>query len=225
MKTGQWIAALLAMIAGYVDAYGFIVYRTYLSFMSGNTTQSGIVTGNGDFSKAAPTLTAIVAFVIGVFVGTLFVESDTHRSRRLKFGLVAALLAVTVGVTQLASISHLLSISTLSFAMGVLNTAVCHVGPEAVNLAFVTGTLSKIGSHVALAIKRLPVKDAQGVCDTHFRRALLLSALWVAFFFGAILAGATTPRFGVWVLVLPFMILLALTIFSHAPSDILRNRD
>jgi uncharacterized membrane protein YoaK (UPF0700 family) len=225
MKTGQWVAALLAMIAGYIDAYGFISYRTYLSFMSGNTTQSGIATGAGYFSAATPTLTAIVAFVIGVFAGTLFIDSDTHRSQRLKFGLVAALLAVTLGVTQLATVSQLLSISALSFAMGLLNTTVSRVGPEPVNLAFVTGTLSKIGSHFALAVKRAPVKDAQGIRDTHVRRAFLLSTLWAAFFLGAILAAATTPRFGVWVLAPPFMVLLALTALTRAPSDTRGNAD
>ena len=35
------LAAGLAMIAGYIDAYGLIRYQTYLSFMSGNTTQTG----------------------------------------------------------------------------------------------------------------------------------------------------------------------------------------
>jgi Protein of unknown function (DUF1275) len=37
----EWLAVGLAMIAGFVDAYGIITYNTYLSFMSGNTTQTG----------------------------------------------------------------------------------------------------------------------------------------------------------------------------------------
>jgi hypothetical protein len=37
----EWLAAGLAMIAGFLDAYGMITYNTYLSFMSGNTTQTG----------------------------------------------------------------------------------------------------------------------------------------------------------------------------------------
>ncbi|HEY0551302.1 MAG TPA: DUF1275 family protein, partial [Verrucomicrobiae bacterium] len=35
------LAIQLALIAGYVDAYGFLAYGTYVSFMSGNTTQTG----------------------------------------------------------------------------------------------------------------------------------------------------------------------------------------
>ena len=33
------------MVAGYVDAYGFVHYQTFVSFMSGNTTQSGVKLG------------------------------------------------------------------------------------------------------------------------------------------------------------------------------------
>ncbi|HTQ39014.1 MAG TPA: YoaK family protein [Pirellulales bacterium] len=209
-NSGPWVAALLAMIAGYVDAYGFISYGAYMSFMSGNTTQSGIATGEGNFSGAIPTLTAIAMFVVGVFAGTLFTNPDTLRSRRLKFALVAALLAVNIGTTQLASFSHLANIATLSFAMGVMNTTLSHLGAEAVNLTFVTGTLNKIGSHLALALKRTPLKDAQRPSDTHLRRAFLLAALWAAFLVGAVLAAAATARFGVWVLLVPLLVLVAL---------------
>ena len=214
-ETGYWVAALLAMIAGYVDAYGFISYRTYMSFMSGNTTQSGITIGEGNFSAAIPTITAIVLFVIGIFAGTLFIDPAARRFWRLKFGMVAVLLVVNIGVTQFLSISHLLNISILGFAMGVMNTTLSHFGAEAVNLTFVTGTLNKIGSHFALAVKRQPLKNARGPRDTHLRRAFLLAALWAAFLFGAIVAGATTSRFGVWILLVPVLILLALMAFSR----------
>jgi hypothetical protein len=33
----QFYAAGLAMIAGYVDAYGYLTFKTYVSFMSGNS--------------------------------------------------------------------------------------------------------------------------------------------------------------------------------------------
>jgi len=54
------LAAGLAMIAGYVDAYGYITFKTYLSFMSGNTTQTGSQIGQGDLAAAIPSLLAIV---------------------------------------------------------------------------------------------------------------------------------------------------------------------
>ena len=76
------LAAGLAMIAGYVDAYGYITFKAFVSFMSGNTTQTGFLTGQGDFAAAMPSLLAIVSFVIGVFTGTSLTYSGTHRSWR-----------------------------------------------------------------------------------------------------------------------------------------------
>src|SRR3989442_7195876 len=85
----ETLAAALAMIAGYVDAYGYLSFKTYLSFMSGNTTQTGFLTGQGDFSAAMPSLLAIVSFVIGIFTGTSLTYSGTHRSWRQRAVLVA----------------------------------------------------------------------------------------------------------------------------------------
>ena len=212
------LAAGLAMIAGYVDAYGYFTFKTYVSFMSGNTTQTGYLTGQGDFAAAMPTLLAIVSFVIGVFTGTWLTHSGTHQARRLRFGVVAALLAVSIGLTPLGWSGGAVGIAMLSLAMGIMNTTLSYVGALPVNLTFVTGTLSRMGTHLALAVKRAPLPDAQGSWDTHRRRAFLLLGVWAGFLTGAVVAGAATSRFGVWVLLLPLLILLALAVFSRPQS-------
>src|SRR6266566_1873884 len=188
----ETLAAALAMIAGYVDAYGYLTFKTYVSFMSGNTTQTGFLTGQGDFAAAMPSLLAIVSFVIGVFTGTSLTYSGTHRSWRVRFAVVAALLA-----------------------MGIMNTALSHVGAQPMSLTFVTGTLTRMGTHLALAVTRAPLPDAQGPWDTHARRALLLLGVWAGFLTGAMLGGAAIPRFGVWVLLPPLVTLLALAVFGR----------
>jgi uncharacterized membrane protein YoaK (UPF0700 family) len=206
------------MIAGYVDAYGYITFKTFLSFMSGNTTRAGYTTGHGHLAAAMPSLLAIVSFVIGAFTGTLLTHSGTHQSRRLRFGVVAALLAVMIGLTPLGLSGSAVGIATLSVAMGIMNTALSHVGAQSVSLTFVTGTLSRMGTHLALAITRAPLQNAQGPWDTHRRRAFLLLGVWAGFLTGALLGGAATSRFGVWVLLLPLLILLAPAVFSRAQS-------
>ncbi|MFI5323497.1 MAG: DUF1275 family protein [Thermodesulfobacteriota bacterium] len=40
-ETQEWLAVCLATTAGFVDAYGFLSFKTFVSFMSGNTTHSG----------------------------------------------------------------------------------------------------------------------------------------------------------------------------------------
>jgi uncharacterized membrane protein YoaK (UPF0700 family) len=120
-------------------------------------------------------------------------------------------LAFVIAVSELRGSATLLSIAMLTCAMGLLNTSLSRVGAESVSLTFVTGTLTKIGHHLALAYAREPLADAQGPWDKHRRRGFLLAGLWAAFFSGAALAGAVTPRFASWTLLFPTVILLALS--------------
>ena len=214
----EWLAAGLAMIAGFVDAYGMITYRTYLSFMSGNTTQTGYETGQGNVGAAVPSALAIVFFVGGSFAGALLVHSAVRRIRRLVFGMVASSLVLIIGFTRLGIVSDGVGIAVISFAMGAMNTALSRVGAESVSLTFVTGTLTRIAVHLALAVRRAPLPDSQGSWDTHLDRARHLGGICAAFLAGALLSGATTPRFGVWVLLLPTLALSALAAFDRSSS-------
>lgn len=215
VRSEERLTAGLAAIAGFVDAYGLIAWGVYVSFMSGNTTQTGYQTAEGEFGLAALSALAILFFVGGSFAGTLLVQSAKRRARQLVFGLVAAMLAATIGFAQLGFLSGCGGIASISFAMGILNAAVSRVGAQSVSLTFVTGTLSRVGSHLALAARRADLPDAQGPWDTHLRRALLLARVWTAFLIGAFASGAATPRFGVWVLSAPMLGLAALAALPH----------
>jgi uncharacterized membrane protein YoaK (UPF0700 family) len=186
--------------------------------MSGNTTHAGIRLGGEAYSAAFPAATAILSFVGGVFAGTLLTNSRTPHARRILYLAIAALLALNIGASHLASAVIYLGIAMLSFTMGMMNTSLSRVGNLMVNLTFVTGTLSQIGTHLALAAKRAPVEDGEGVWDTHLRRAIILILVWMGFIAGAILGGIATPRFGVRLLMLPLVIMLALAVLSPARS-------
>jgi uncharacterized membrane protein YoaK (UPF0700 family) len=97
-----------------------------------------------------------------------------------------------------------------------MNATLSNVGAQPVNLTFVTGTLNKLGSHLALAVKRAPLPDAQGPWDTHGRRALQLASVWIGFLCVAVAAAAGTVRFGVWVLLVPLAVLLSLALFQRS---------
>jgi len=214
------LAICLALIAGYVDAFSLRAFATYVSFMSGNTTQIGVLTGQGKlFSALAPAL-AIVFFVAGSFAGTWLTQSGLRYSRRLLFGLVSILLAVVIGLTQLGALDAAVSIAILSLAMGMMNATLSKVGGEAVSLSFVTGDLSRVGSHLALAVQRAPLPDAQGPWDTHRRRAARLGIVWAGFLAGAAFSGAAVSYLGVLALLPPLVILLALALFLPRSTPI-----
>jgi uncharacterized membrane protein YoaK (UPF0700 family) len=205
-----WKAATLTLVAGFVDAYGIIIYQTYLSFMSGNTTQTGYRIGQSDLAAAVPSGLAVIFFVVGSFAGSFLVRASWRRPHQLVFGSVAVLLALIIGLTQIGFLLVGFHIAVISFAMGVINSGVERVGAVSVSLSFVTGTLHKIGEQLALAAKHAPLRDSQGPWDTHIYRAALLARVWTGFLAGAFLSGAATPHFGARVLLFPILILLVL---------------
>jgi uncharacterized membrane protein YoaK (UPF0700 family) len=211
------LAASLAMIAGYVDVYGYISYKTYVSFMGGNTTQTGLLVGQGKFAAAVPALLAIMFFITGVFTGTFLTYSGKRRPQDLTFGLVAAMLTAIIVITEFFSLAGGVGIALLGFAMGFMNTALSRIGAQSINLVFITGTLNTMAQHLAEAVKRAPLPEAQGSWDTHRRRAFLLMGLWISFLAGSLLGAIATLRFGVYVLLLPIGIL---AVFSFVKSPI-----
>jgi uncharacterized membrane protein YoaK (UPF0700 family) len=203
----EWRACTLAVVAGYADAYGFYHYQAYVSFMSGNTTQTGISLGQAAWVAAIPTAIAITGFVVGIFAGTLLATSQPVQSLRLRFGVVAAVLAgVLLGVGN-GFVPANGVIAALSLAMGIMNTTLTQIGGEAIALGYVSGTLNALARHLALAVRRWPLPNAEGPWDTHLRRALILMGVWTAFLAGAALCIVATGRFGVWVLVAPVVVL------------------
>jgi uncharacterized membrane protein YoaK (UPF0700 family) len=132
------LAAILALIAGYVDVYTFLNYQVYGSFLSGNTTQTGLQVGQGKLGAAAYNLLPIPLFVAGVFLGALFVHSRLGDELRWLFLSVVALLAVGVAAVALGAAPGWLSIIVLSLAMGIMNTSVTKVGTQSVSLGYVS---------------------------------------------------------------------------------------
>ncbi|MEJ0028408.1 MAG: YoaK family protein [Rhizomicrobium sp.] len=207
----EHIAVALAAIAGFVDAYGIVRYGTYLSFMSGNTTQAGYHSGLGDFAVVPLLLTGIAGFLFGSFIGNFYRPPFGPLTRRVTLVAIAAALAFVFGLALAGLSPTILAVALLSVAMGAMNTSLPSVGKQQVNLTFVTGTLNRLGTHLAQAARRAPLSDSEGAWDTHLRRALWLAGIWAGFFLGAALSGAVTAHAGPWALLVPIGALLVLS--------------
>ena len=185
------LAASLALTAGYVDGYGLLVLGTYLSFMSGNTTMAAVTAGQAHFQAAVFPAVAILFFVSGSFVGTVITRSRPDHAHRILFGLIAALLVLALPLGGHPALRSL-NIAVLSLGMGMINPALSHIGAENVSLTFMTGTLGRIGSHLALALERAPVPGSEGAWDSHLYRARMGAQIWAAFASGAVLSAILT---------------------------------
>ena len=209
------VAICLSLIAGYLDGYGLLVLGTYVSFMSGNTTFTGLKIGQGHFHAALPSAIAIASFVSGSFLGHLVTQSRLRHSYRMIFGLIAVLLATIAGLDHRHDPWNAPSeIAMLSVAMGMMNPALSKIGAESVSLTFMTGTLSRIGGHLASATGRKPLPDRQGPGDSHLSRARIDASVWLGFLAGATLSGIAISHFHIWALLPACFVMIVLGLFS-----------
>jgi uncharacterized membrane protein YoaK (UPF0700 family) len=213
-KTAIW----LATVAGYTDGYGLRQFNTFVSFMSGNTTFTGVYTGERRFHSALPEAVAILFFLAGTFLGHWIVVSKYRYSHRIVFVTSAAFMAVFVILNFRVACIAEVGIALLSISMGIMNSGVARTGAESVNLTFVTGTLNKVGSHLALASRGATPLDAQGSWDTHVRRAGVEGGLWLAFCAGAVIAGCLTKPVRGFELIPAIGILLVVALLSRDPE-------
>jgi uncharacterized membrane protein YoaK (UPF0700 family) len=218
------LAIFLAMIAGYLDGYGFLFLGVYVSFMSGNTTMTGLRSGQDNFHAALPSAIAVLSFVTGSFLGNVFSQSKSRYSHRLIFGAIAGLLVTVAGLEWHGPRSVLPEIAMLSLAMGMMNPALSKIGAEPVSLTFMTGTLSRIGDHLASAARRKPLPEGPGPRDTYLARARLDASIWSGFLVGAGLSGMAHLHFRLWALLPPCVVMIALGSFSECATTSTEKR-
>lgn len=166
----QILAVGVAILAGFVDAIGFVESAGFFaSFMTGNATRLAV--GLVDGQHAALVAAMIIAvFVAGVVAGSLV--GACAGARRAP--------AVLLGVTILLGIATMLrlegegwsAILSLALAMGFANG---HDG-SVVGVAYMNGTLVQLGQKIANVVR--------GEGD---RRWLHHLGLWAALVGGAVL--------------------------------------
>jgi uncharacterized membrane protein YoaK (UPF0700 family) len=206
------------LISGYVDAYALLNFGVFVSFMTGNTTTGGAHAGQGNLAAAGHSLLPIPFFMVGIVGGTLLTHSDRQRALGRISVLVAIMLVLGVAGAYLAWPAWL-GIVFLSSAMGLLNTSVTQIGGQPVSLGFMTGDLNNLAQHISQAILRTPVPQSQGPTDTHWRRAALLSSLWIFFLAGAVLGAALSSHLALWTLLLPAGLLVLLALVEPAGDE------
>jgi uncharacterized membrane protein YoaK (UPF0700 family) len=175
------LALLLAALAGYVDAIGFVqLGGFFVSFMSGNSTRFaiGIIEQARHWQIAAA---LIGCFLLGVMTGSAIGRwRDRRRRHRAVLGLVLAVLALAA-LLQSAALPFPSSLA-LAIAMGAENATFERDGEVRVGLTYMTGALVRLGQKL--------VSLAWGEQAADWRAPLML---WSALLVGAV-AGAAVHR-------------------------------
>lgn len=168
------IGFALALIAGWVDAIGFLeVGQLYLSFMSGNTTQLGLAIAAGADLRIMRASGVIGSFFFGAFVGTLLADAAGRFRLPLVLAAEFALVCATIALTALRP--GFAALLPVAIAMGMQNALRQQVGRADVGKTFVTGALFSAGQSLARALTGKAPRAEW----------LAFLATWIAFVLGA----------------------------------------
>jgi uncharacterized membrane protein YoaK (UPF0700 family) len=230
-RSAYGVAFPLAVVAGYVDAVGFLTLAgLFVAHMSGNTVRLGVFVGDGDWSLAAQRLVPIIVFTIGVAAGIAVVEALRRRSTPapaapmlvvegallLAFMLVGRIVLNGHGAAGGSWNYYLLAVLAV-LAMGWQNAALRRVAGVPVHTTFVTGILMQVAEESVngwyarrdlrrAGTERLP----DDVAAIAFRRARLHGGVWGSYLSGGVLGAFLALRWDLWSLTLPLAVLALL---------------
>ena len=197
-------AFLLAGVGGSIDAVGVLsLGGLFVAHMSGNSAAFGAAFGQGDWHRGLPHLLAIPVFVLGLFLGYLWIlRSRTYLRCAILLGTEAVLLSVFFllvrsGAGVPAAIPALL-------AMGLQNATLRELGKSSFPTTYITGVLDMLGKSAARA-----VLERGGPALADARRA---GAVWISYASGAILGSAGLAVLGVAIVFVPVIILAAIAV-------------
>jgi len=147
---GIFFAGGITMMAGFVDGVGFLHFSGYfLSFMSGNSTRSSAALATGDVSGWLLAMSFVASFVLGVVLATL-ISAKASRFRRPRVMYLSGALLLVAAI--LGSSGETVTACLLAAAMGAVNVSYTRSGEVSLGLTYVTGTLVKLGQHLAGAL-------------------------------------------------------------------------
>lgn len=201
-------ALALTMLAGCVDAAGFITFAgLFVAHMSGNSAALGAWFGQGLWEKGLPHLFAIPVFVAGLVIGYFFMqERPTSRRCAALLTVEAALIGAFVvahvlhGRPEFLTVPYFAMASLLLLAMGMQNSTLRQIGRTAFPSTYVTGVLDTLGRSLAALLAAL---HARKPASDDARQAAAAGSLWLCYALGAVAGSAALVTFGAGILALP----------------------
>ena len=147
------LGALLAFVAGAVNAGGFLAVQRYTSHMTGIISGIADDLAIGEIRLALAALISLLSFVAGAASTALLINWARRRELHGKYALpllVEALLLLTFGLVgaHLRALPHLLvptAVLLLCFIMGLQNAMVTKISQAEIRTTHMTGVVTDIG--------------------------------------------------------------------------------
>ncbi len=181
------VGLILALAGGYADAGSYLLSGSFTGHVTGNSTLLAIAIVGRHGAQAFSCLLAVICFLIGTAIGSVWPRASGSAScRRLAAPLAAeiALIAAGMFVTRIhPPFGHGAFLGCVCLALGVQNGILSKLGPASVHTTFITGMFTSL------------VSAATGEAAGPKRR--VLAAIVGGFLCGALCGALVVTRAGV----------------------------
>jgi uncharacterized membrane protein YoaK (UPF0700 family) len=233
-----WLALVLALTAGCVDAVGYVVlWKVFTAHMSGNSVSAAVHTGEGKGAEAFHRAFPIPLFVLGVALGAVLSESLARKGYRRIFAVAVALEASLLlvfllwggpllrdgGIPEDVPWRFYALVALPTLAMGVQNATLRRVGGATVRTTFISGMLTNFAEQTVQYLfwlrdywtehrGRLGALLRRSTGQPAFYHLCLQLGIWLVFVLGAILGVWATLRWGLLSLAGPILCLVLVAV-------------
>lgn len=237
-----WLGSSLVVLAGFVDAIGYLTLRhIYAANMSGNTVSLAMNLANHNWPQVWVRACPLLAFVPGLIVGDAVVEICKRSHRREV--LAPSMLLQASGIAlftiliewyrpatehpQFHGWLYAVLIALLAFSMGMQNGTLRQIGALRDVKSYVTGTLLAMANALTLYGFWFIDQLRQSPSWRHYRRiivysprhpalrkAIVAGGIWTLYLGGAILGALSVARFGIHIMFAPVALLWLIAIID-----------
>jgi uncharacterized membrane protein YoaK (UPF0700 family) len=190
----QHLGALLAFVAGALNAGGYLAVHQYTSHMTGIVAATANDIARGAYGLALAGLGAIVSFLAGAACTAIMVNySRRQKARAVGAGplLLEAALLLVFGVlgarlTKIDALFVPLTVMLLCFTMGLQNALITKLSNAEIRTTHVTGIITDIGIEIGKGLYWNDVRlTSERPVQANPLRLKLLAVLVTAFFIGS----------------------------------------
>jgi uncharacterized membrane protein YoaK (UPF0700 family) len=217
-RTNRHLGHALALIAGAVNAGGFLAVGQYTSHMTGMVSAAMDHLALAQWALAGAALVAVLTFVSGAATSALLVNWARRRQLRSEYALclmLEAILLLLFGLlgAVLAHFTELLvpvTVLLLCYIMGLQNAMVTKLSAAEIRTTHLTGMLTDIGIELGRALYLNRHAGLGEPVRANRRRLGLHVQLVGSFTLGALLGAlgfkhvgyATTVPLAIWLMLL-----------------------
>jgi uncharacterized membrane protein YoaK (UPF0700 family) len=222
------LAGYLALVAGYVNAVGFVVLGMFTSHATGNVGRLANELASHRFASAGGAFILVASFFGGAFAASLIIESSFVGRPARAYGAALAVEALLLSVftvsgrfgTTVPDVPGLpLQAAVLSAAMGMQNSLVTRLSGAVVRTTHLTGVVTDLGIEAARWVRWW--SGALG--GAHERpsppKTALLATIATSFTLGAVLGTTVAMMLGRAAAIAPSLALAAGAAYAFATRD------